>query len=142
MDFEILPLDEVGSDERGDSYVLPPRALAFLGRFEHVHVTTVRPGHVRGNHYHAGRREVILVLARDRWSAHWDRGGGTSVVHRDLSGGAFVLMVPPNMSHAIRNDGEHDVWLAAVTNERFDADNPDATTRIVAQTSRAPEVLT
>jgi len=137
VDFEVLSLDEAGSDERGDSYVLPRRALEFLGSFEHVHVTTIRPGHVRGNHYHAGRRELILVLARDAWSAHWDNGEDGSCTCRELSGGAFALVIPPNVSHAIQNDGNQDIWLAAVTSEKFDPQNPDAIRRIVTRKGSA-----
>jgi hypothetical protein len=61
---------EDGGDGRGSSFFLPHRWLGVLDALEDVHISTLRPDHVRGNHYHVGRRELIVVLSTDRWSLH------------------------------------------------------------------------
>ncbi len=97
-----------------------------------MHVATIEPGAVRGNHFHAVRREVLVVMAEDRWSLHWDEGVGTPVQERGFPGPSTVLViVPTGMSHALRNDGAVAMRMLGVTDGPYDADNPDAFPRVV-----------
>lgn len=121
-----------GSDARGSSFSIPPGQLEFLGGACDMHVASIRPGHVRGNHFHAERRELIVVVHEDRWSLHWDRGPDTEVRSQAFSGaGAVAITVPPRAAHAIRNDGEELLWLVATTDAVFDPANPDSHPRRV-----------
>jgi len=92
-----------------------------------VHIAAIRPGHVRGNHYHAIKTELITVIYRDDWSLHWDTGPGTSVSSRIFKGhGAVGIRIPLLWSHAVKNDGKSDLWLFNVTDMSFDQSNPAA----------------
>jgi mannose-6-phosphate isomerase-like protein (cupin superfamily) len=108
-------------DARGLSFTAPPEALAYVGRMADVHVASIKPGAIRGNHFHLRRREAIVVLPSSRWSFHWDEGNGDAVQHREFDGSCAVLvLVAPGASHAVRNDGEGILWLTAISSEPYD----------------------
>ena len=108
-------------DARGFSFTAPSDALAFVGRMSDVHLASTKPGAVRGNHYHLRRREAIVVLPGAKWSLHWDDGEGSAPQHRGFDGGRAVLvLVSPGASHAVRNDGESDLLLVAISSETYD----------------------
>src|SRR6266849_457565 len=81
----IIRLTDTG-DSRGSSFVTPVECLEFLGAVRDVHIATINPGAVRGNHYHQRRREVLCILHTDRWSLHWDSGPDTGVRMETFSG--------------------------------------------------------
>src|SRR6516162_4004519 len=94
-------------DARGSSFPVPAECFAAGFSVRDAHLSTLMPGRIRGNHFHAARQEVLLVMATGRWSLHWDSGAGTPVSVRTFEGpGAVVIHVPPFASHAIRNDAD------------------------------------
>jgi len=108
-------------DRRGFSFTVPAEALAFLGGVGDVHLSSVLPSAVRGNHYHTLRREVILVNYHTEWSFHWDEGEGSPAQHRQFAGtGAVLVLLEPGASHAVRNDGNGSQVLAAVLSAPYD----------------------
>lgn len=108
-------------DQRGFSFTVPAEALAFLGSVGDVHLSSVLPSTVRGNHYHTIRREVILVNYHTEWSFHWDEGEGCPAQHRQFAGsGAVLVLLEPGASHAVRNDGNGSLVLAAVLSAPYD----------------------
>lgn len=120
MKIEITELKN-GGDARGFSFTAPADALAFVGRMADVHLASVKPGAVRGNHYHLRRREAIVVLPGTCWSVHWDEGEGSAAEHRSFDGNSAVLiLVSPGASHAVRNDGDGLIWLVAISSETYD----------------------
>ncbi|HWY23206.1 MAG TPA: hypothetical protein VNX26_18410 [Candidatus Acidoferrum sp.] len=118
-----LQISELGNfgDTRGLSFTLPLTALEFLKRVADLHLASTAPGAIRGNHYHLRRREAIVVLPGPAWSLHWDEGEGLPAQHRSFPGsGAVLVLVSPNSSHAVRNDGEGPLWLVACSSEPYD----------------------
>jgi dTDP-4-dehydrorhamnose 3,5-epimerase-like enzyme len=114
------PLEE-STDERGLSFSLLQRHLAAVGPVQHVHIATIRPGHVRGNHYHSRHREMIAVVYSDSWSLYWDTGPGTQVQNSRFTGSGAVVVFPPlNWAHAVRNDGDLDVLIVAASDAPYD----------------------
>lgn len=108
-------------DVRGGSFTAPADALKFLERISDVHLASSQPSAVRGNHYHLRRREAIMVLPGTAWSLHWDEEEGTAVHHRQFDGLKTILvLVSPGASHAVRNDGEKQLWLVALSSEPYD----------------------
>jgi oxalate decarboxylase/phosphoglucose isomerase-like protein (cupin superfamily) len=110
-----------GGDVRGFSFTLPAPALDFLKRVADLHMASTALGAVRGNHYHLRRREAIVVLPGPAWSLHWDEGEGTTAQQRTFDGsGAVLVLVSPDCSHAVRNDGAAPLWLVACSSETYD----------------------
>jgi dTDP-4-dehydrorhamnose 3,5-epimerase-like enzyme len=130
----IVALKQLGVDQRGASFSVPLAQLELLGAPKDVHLASIGPGHVRGNHYHVERRELIVVLPHERWSLHWDVGEGTDVsTHTFFGQGAVAIAIPPSCAHAIRNDGSSLLWLIASTDGVYDPTHPDAYRRVVTR---------
>lgn len=120
-------------DERGSSFPVPEECLGGEFALRDAHLSTLEPGHLRGNHFHVARHEILLVMSTDRWSLHWDSGSGTPVTVRVFDGaGAVLVRVPPYASHAIRNDGSASLHIIGLTDGPYDPVAPDAFTRQVA----------
>lgn len=132
----IVSLEDRG-DQRGFSYTVQDRQLSFLGSVEDVHFSSTLPGHIRGNHFHRLRKEVLIVRHEDSWTLAWDQGEGTDVETRKFEGaGTVAVEIEPLASHAVRNDGQRPLLIFAMTNGLYDPANPDAYGRIVLDASR------
>jgi mannose-6-phosphate isomerase-like protein (cupin superfamily) len=120
MKIQISELGNCG-DARGFSFTTPPEALDFVGAVRDMHLASMEPGAVRGNHYHLRRREAIVILPGTAWSMHWYEGEGMAAQHRSFDGSSAVLvLVSPGSSHAVRNDGSTSLWLVACSSEPYD----------------------
>jgi oxalate decarboxylase/phosphoglucose isomerase-like protein (cupin superfamily) len=87
-----------------------------------VYLAATKAGAVRGNHYHLRRREAIVVLPGAKWSFHWDEGEDSPAEHREFDGSlAVLILLSPGASHAVRNDGDADLWMVAISSETYDA---------------------
>ena len=132
-----VTLERGTPDERGASFTLAAEQLDLLTRLgapKDLHVASILPGHVRGNHYHALRGEAIVVIHEDRWSLRYDAGDGTKVTSRAFTGaGVVAITVPPLAAHAIRNDGERPLWLLAWSDGPYDNALPDAHRRVLIE---------
>ncbi len=127
----IFELDDRG-DQRGSSYTLQERQFSFLGSVEDVHFSTTLPGHIRGNHFHRLRKEVLIVRYEDAWTFAWDQGEGTVPELRKFEGaGTVAVEIEPLASHAVRNDGQRPLLIFAMCNGIYDRANPDSHGRIV-----------
>ena len=87
----IFYLDDRG-DQRGSSYTIEEQQLAFLGSVKDVHFSTTLPGHMRGNHFHRLRKEVLVVRFEDSWTLAWDQGEGTVNELRKFDGAGTATM--------------------------------------------------
>jgi len=110
------------SDARG---VMFPLALPFADVAE-AHAGTLKPGHVRGNHFHPSGRELLVVLYTDRWTLRFDSGEGTEVEARVFEGaGAVQIEIDAGCAHAVINDGGAELQIVSL------ADSPPVTMRRV-----------
>jgi dTDP-4-dehydrorhamnose 3,5-epimerase-like enzyme len=115
---EVLP---PGGDGRGRSFSVSPAALAFLGEIRDVHLTTLVPGAIRGNHYHQRRREALLVLHASDWELLWDAGEGTATrIRRFAGGGAEVVSIHPGCAHAVRNCGTVEMLVFGMSSAAYE----------------------
>jgi dTDP-4-dehydrorhamnose 3,5-epimerase-like enzyme len=132
----ILPLDDHG-DKRGFSYSLEEQQFSFLGVVEDVHFSMTAPGHMRGNHFHRVRKEVLVVRFEDAWTFAWDLGEGTVPEMRKFDGsGTVIVEIEPLASHAVRNDGQKPLLIFAMTNGLYNPASPDSYARIVLDPKR------
>lgn len=104
-------------DARGSSFAVP---LPFASSAE-CHVATLRPGHVRGNHFHTSGSELLVVIHRDRWSLYWDEGDGTEKQSRVFTGaGAVEIAIDAPCAHAVRNDGAAELQIVSLSDVQPD----------------------
>lgn len=105
------------ADERG--WGLRPLEAAGVSpeRLGDVHVVSMTPGAVRGNHAHPRGTEWILLCGGPVRMA-WRHAGEASTVTDEVPGDAPVLFeIPPGTAHAIRNTSGHMVHLVAWNDE-------------------------
>ncbi len=111
---------DIHTDMRG--YVFEPIAKEALAAQKNVHLVVSEPEAVRGNHYHRKGTETIAV-----------RGAALVRIREDNSvydikvpdGQAYRFIIPPGVSHAIKNTGEHPAILVAFNTEEHRPRQPD-----------------
>ena len=109
-------------DSRGFSCAVPQEAIDFVGSIADIYVAATATGAIRGNHFHRHKREALILLPGTAWSLHWDDGDATFVQQRSFEGSSAVLvLIPPGVSNAVRNDGDQPLWLIACSSEPYDA---------------------
>jgi dTDP-4-dehydrorhamnose 3,5-epimerase-like enzyme len=127
----IFELENKG-DERGCSYNIPQHAFNFIGEIRDSHFATIVPGAIRGNHYHVGRKEFILIWFCDSWILAWDYGDDTNVEIKSFSGAGLKLIeIDEEISHAIKNTGNADILIIAFSNKIFNFEKSDTYKRVV-----------
>jgi oxalate decarboxylase/phosphoglucose isomerase-like protein (cupin superfamily) len=108
-------------DNRGSSFTVPAEVVAFLGRVADVHIATVVPGAVRGNHFHLRRKEAVVVIHQTEWMLHWDNSDSSPASTQHFPGtGAEVICVDPGHAHAVQNTGAEPLILAAFSSEAYE----------------------
>lgn len=119
------------NDGRGSAFYLPDEALRWLGGVEEMHLVTIRPGAIRGNHVHHRRREVIVVRSEGPWELAWrvageeGEGGGEVETQRFEGAQGVLLCVEPGVAHALKNLGDEELLVASCSSGRFDPGAPD-----------------
>ena len=125
-ELKVIELKDSG-DGRGSSFPAPEECFEGGFTVRDAHLSTLSPGHVRGNHFHIARNEILLVMSAGRWSLHWDSGEGTQVTARMFDGpGSVLIHVPPYASHAIKNDGNKPLHIVGLTDGPYDPSSPDS----------------
>lgn len=125
-----LVLQDSGGDERASSYSVAQAYLEFLGEPHDMHVASIGSGHTRGNHYHAERRELIVVIHQDLvvyalGSKAWNDNSLPDVQWR----GCRHSRNPA----PVRNDGARPLWLIAATDGPYNCAFPDVHRRVITR---------
>jgi dTDP-4-dehydrorhamnose 3,5-epimerase-like enzyme len=110
----------VHRDDRG--WVFEPLGGHLLGRQRNVHVVVNRPGAVRGNHFHREATEHISVSGPARVCYRQADQIATVLVEADS---VACFRFPPGVAHAIKNTGNTDQVLVALSSHPHDPDAPD-----------------
>jgi len=91
-----------------------------------IHVASIKPGYIRGNHYHLKMMEWVLVF-----------GGKSELILQDVetkekarfrlsSENQRVITIFPYVAHTVRNIGEETVYLVSAQSEIYNHKKPDA----------------
>lgn len=111
---------EVHSDMRG--FVFEPIAEGYLEKQHNAHIVISHPEAVRGNHYHINGTETIIVIGPAL--VRIKEAGKISDINIPAHK-AFRFIIPPMISHAIKNTGSQPNILAAFNTFAHDPANPD-----------------
>jgi dTDP-4-dehydrorhamnose 3,5-epimerase-like enzyme len=113
---------DVYDDERG--WV----SEIFSGRTEvtirNIHIGTLKPGVVRGNHYHEHTREWI-AFGDHPIEVRWGEPGD---YRSEKLEEPTRVHLPPEVPHAFKNLAETTITFGAYTDTRYDSDDPDVKT--------------
>lgn len=119
MEFSIEPLDRY-EDERG--WVSEVYSGEIGADLRNIHLGTMEPGVVRGNHAHLESREWIVFhgpLIHVRWE---DDGEIIDAVTEEPS----IISLPENTPHAFKNESDDTVSFTAYRDTKYDDENPDS----------------
>jgi len=123
MDYSIKELVKI-EDKRGFlvEFLKSSELAEDEKSFGQIYLTTIKRGHVRGNHYHQRKREFYVIIS-----------GKASLLLEDIntkerkefeidaSENKIVrISVGRNVAHAIKNISEQDILLCAYTNIEYD----------------------
>ena len=122
--FEILDL-KLWTDSRG--FVAWPllQDLVENDRFRGLHVPSLKPGAVRGNHYHRHKTEYVLVLCGP-CRARFQRPQTGETAELILAAEQPELIrIAPGTAHAFINETDRDIFLICYYEAVKDSPDPD-----------------
>ncbi|MGA1839315.1 MAG: hypothetical protein ACMUIU_01710 [bacterium] len=110
----------IWNDERG--WGVSPIEAAGVQRdlLGNIHLTLIRPGCKRGNHYHKNSTEWLLIFggpARFFWRSYNEDSIHEEIINETEPA---LFEIPPNVEHTILNDSRGNIYLMAFSdsNER------------------------
>lgn len=120
-------------DDRG--WVLGPGSLEDFGSGgpRHLHLVSVAPGAVRGNHYHELSREHVCLMGSRAKIAVVDLNGSAREEAEVSCAEPLVLTIEPGVIHAIKNVGDETLFLLCCTDRPYDAASPDVVRRTILE---------
>jgi dTDP-4-dehydrorhamnose 3,5-epimerase-like enzyme len=119
-------------DLRGWTFRIPEEALAFLGEIHEMHLASIIPGCIRGNHVHAGRKEVLFLQFEAECQFAWALRDSDQVHIETLSNhGGIMIQILPEIVHSIKNIGSKPVILLACSDGTFDPEYKDTERRVI-----------
>ena len=128
---EIITLENYG-DTRGALYNILDADLQFLDKIQNIHFGRISPGSIRGNHYHHQGREMLIIGYLDTWMLAWAEKGSSEISKKEFTGsGAVLIKVNEGIVHSVKNTGDKDLEIIALSNRIFSKEDPNITTRIL-----------
>lgn len=110
-------------DERG--WLVENEEKKIINSLKHFLVSALKPGHVRGQHYHKRKKEWFLIIkGKARFVFKDIKTHKTEEVYASEEKPQLVVALP-NLAHAIENVGDTEVILLALVNEPLDKQHPD-----------------
>ena len=116
---------EVHEDERGWLVNLL-RSNELEKPVKQLHISSILPNHIRGNHYHSKRIEWFFVVAGKAKLCLKDLGGGKKVCFKLSEKEPKVITIFPSIAHAVKNIGKETVYLVSAQSDIYNPKSPDA----------------
>jgi len=121
---------EIHSDERG-WLVEMLKKNEIKEDIKQIYVATIKPGCVRGNHYHLNRTEWFLVIGEKAEIYLQDIKTKAKTRLKIFSKKPRVITIPPQIAHAVKNIGKETVYLVSAQSDIYNPKNPDTFPYIV-----------
>lgn len=122
---EIIPLENCG-DRRGALYNILDRDLKFLDKLKNIHFGRIRPGSIRGNHFHRQTKEILIISYSDRWTLAWTKKDSAEMFKKEFTGsGAVLIKIKEGIAHSVKNNGPNDLEIIALSNRIFSLEDSD-----------------
>ena len=95
------------------------------GTVSDVHMVSIKPGGIRGNHYHVHKTENILIIGGICRVIAVDNGTKKKEEKTIENTSNILLVIPPNVTHAIENIGNDVTYLLCFSNVKEDLESQD-----------------
>ena len=116
---------EVHSDKRGWLVELL-KANELEKPVKQIHIASIKPGCVRGNHYHSKRIEWFFIVAGKAKLSLQDIKTKEKICFKLSLKKPMVITIFPNISHAVKNIGKEVVYLVSAQSDIYNPKKPDA----------------
>jgi dTDP-4-dehydrorhamnose 3,5-epimerase len=90
-----------------------------------IYVATIKPGAVRGNHYHKKRIEWFLILNGKAKLYLEDLKTQKKVCLTLSSNAPRVVTIFPRVAHALKNISKKTIYLVSAQSDIYSFKNPD-----------------
>jgi len=131
QNIEIIALEDYG-DTRGALYNIPDTDMQFLDNIQNIHFGKIHPNSIRGNHYHHQSKEMLIISYSDIWTLAWAEKDSDEISKKEFTGSGTVLIkVNEGVVHSVKNNGDKDLEIIALSNRIFSKETPDTYTRIL-----------
>jgi len=128
---EIIELKNYG-DLRGVLYSIPDKDLLFFDKIQNIHFGKIHPNSIRGNHYHHQGKEMLIIGYLDTWTLAWAEKGSAEISKKEFTGsGAVLIKVNEGIVHSVKNTGDRDLEIIALSNRIFSKEDTDTFARIL-----------
>lgn len=91
-----------------------------------IHITSIKPGCVRGNHYHSKRIEWFFLIVGEAKVFLQDIKTKKRIFFKLSEKEPKVITIYPYISHAVKNTGKNTAYLVAAQSDIYDPKCPDA----------------
>jgi len=116
---------EFDQDDRGWSIKPITDEEISAGRIKDIHIVSMRPGAIRGNHYHAYKTEHIFVMGSTCRVVVMDNNTKEREEEIIEHNKKALLVIPPHVTHAIENIGNEMSYLLCYSKAEEDLDMSD-----------------
>jgi dTDP-4-dehydrorhamnose 3,5-epimerase-like enzyme len=131
QNIEITALENYG-DTRGALYNIPDTDMQFLDNIQNIHFGKIHPNSIRGNHYHHQSKEMLIISYSDIWTLAWTEKDSDEISKKEFTGSGTVLIkVNEGVVHSVKNNGDKDLEIIALSNRIFSKETPDTYSRIL-----------
>ena len=131
QNIEITALEDYG-DTRGALYNIPDTDMQFLDNIQNIHFGKIHPNSIRGNHYHHQSKEMLIISYSDIWTLAWAKKDSAEISKKEFTGtGTVLIKVNEGVVHSVKNNGDKDLEIIALSNRIFSKETPDTYTRIL-----------
>lgn len=90
-----------------------------------IYIATVKPGAVRGNHYHLKRTEWFFIAAGKAELSLEDIRTKEKIRLKISSIKPKVVTIFPKIAHTVKNSGREIAYLVSAQNTIYNSENPD-----------------
>ncbi len=110
---EIIQIKEVEfyQDDRGWSLKPITDEEIATSKLSDVHIASIKPGAIRGNHYHVHKTEHILIIGSTCRVVVMDNHTKEKEEKIIEDSGKMLLIIPSSVTHAIENIGKEMSYL-------------------------------
>lgn len=115
---------EIHSDKRGWLVEMLKRN-EIRQDIRQIYVATIKPGYIRGNHYHLKRTEWFFITKGKANIYLEDIKTQKKICLKLSSKKPKVITIHPKIAHAVRNLGKEMVYLVSAQSDIYNPKKPD-----------------
>jgi dTDP-4-dehydrorhamnose 3,5-epimerase-like enzyme len=110
-------------DTRGKVFNPIPEEKLMSGTVRNIHIATMRPGAVRGNHRHAEQTESICFSGSIKLVVQNRKGRQKKIEFQDYE--CVRVTISPGIAHAFVNCGDSDTFIVCSSDRETSSDTKE-----------------